>query len=175
MQSKLIEVVDYDLAWPAKFAEEAEKLREVIDDNLAGIEHAGSTAVPGLSAKPIIDILIGVFLLEAAKAAIPKIEALGYSYWREDTIPRRLYFVKGLPPNGPRSHHIHLVEKDTEFWRTHLLFRDILRADPAEARRYEELKIRLAAQFSGDREAYTDGKADYIQAVLDTHYHATKP
>lgn len=131
--------------------------------------------MPGLSAKPVIDILIGVYSLEAAKAVIPQIEALGYGYWREDTTPRRLYFVRGLPPNGPRSHHIHLVEKDTEFWRTHLLFRDILRADSAEARRYEELKTRLAAQFTNDREAYTDGKADYIQAILDTHYHATKP
>ena len=169
-----ITVVKYDPAWPAKFAAEAEKLREVIGDNLAGIEHIGSTAVPGLSAKPIIDILIGVHSLEAAKAAVPQIEALEYGYWREDTIPRRLYFVKGLPPNGPRSHHLHLVEQGTEFWRTHLLFRDILRADLAEAKRYEELKTRLAAQFTNDREAYTDGKADYIQAVLDTHYHATK-
>ena len=159
-------IVKYDPAWPAKFAGEAQKLREVFGDNLAAIEHAGSTAVPGLSAKPVIDILIGVPLLEAAKAAIPKIEALGYGYWREDTIPRRLYFVKGLPPNGPRSHHVHLVEKDSEFWRTHLLFRDILRADPEEARRYEELKLRLAARFTDDREAYTDGKADYIEAVL---------
>ena len=170
-----ISVVEYDPSWPTKFAEEAQKLREVIRTNLAGIEHVGSTAVPGLSAKPIIDILVGVHSLEAAKAAIPEIEALGYGYWREDTIPRRLYFVKGLPPNGPRSHHIHLVEKDTEFWRTHLLFRDVLRADPDEAKHYAELKLRLAAQFANDREAYTDGKSDFIQAVLDTHYYATKP
>ena len=125
-------------------------------------------------AKPIIDILVGVHSLETAKAAVPKIEALGYGYWREDTIPRRLYFVKGLPPNGPRSHHIHLVEQGTEFWRTHLLFRDILRADPNEARRYKALKRCLAAEFIDDREAYTNGKASYIHAVLDTHYHATK-
>lgn len=160
-------IVKYDPAWPAKFAGEAQKLREVLGTNLAAIEHAGSTAVPGLSAKPIIDILVGVHSLEAAKASIPEIEALGYGYWREDTIPRRLYFVKGLPPNGPRSHHIHFVEIGTDFWRTHLLFRDILRADPNEAKRYEGLKRLLAAQFTDDREAYTDGKAEYIQAVLE--------
>ena len=161
-----IVVVDYDPTWPAKFAAEAQILRKILSGNLAGMEHVGSTSVPSLAAKPIIDILIGVHSLEAAKAAVPEIEALGYSYWREDTIPKRLYFVKGLPPNGPRSHHIHLVEYDTEFWRTHLLFRDKLRADLEEARCYANLKRKLAAQFAGDREAYTEGKAAYIQAVL---------
>jgi len=159
-------IVKYDPAWPAKFAGEAQKLREVLGDNLAAIEHAGSTAVPGLSAKPVIDILIGVPSLEAAKAAIPKIEALGYGYWREDTIPRRLYFVKGLPPNGPRSHHVHLVDEDSPELRRHLAFRDYLRADPNEARRYEELKLRLAAEFKDNRETYINGKSEYIEAVL---------
>ena len=161
-----IAVVDYDPMWPAKFVAEAQTLREILGDHLAEIAHVGSTAVPGLAAKPVIDILIGVYSLEAAKAAVPEIEALGYSYWREDTVPKRLYFVKGLPPHGPRSHHIHLVEQGSEFWRTHLLFRDFLRANPEEARRYADLKHKLAAQFAGDREAYTEGKAEYIQAVL---------
>lgn len=139
------------------------------------MEHFGSTAVLGLSAKPIIDLLVAVRSLpEARTQAVPALEALGYAYWADDPSPDRLFFVKGLPPNGPRTHHIHIVEQGVsqdprlgEFSFTdRLLFRDCLRADPEEARRYEDLKRRLAAAFPDDREAYTNGKTDYIYGVM---------
>ncbi len=159
-------VAEYDPSWPVRFVEEAERIRQVIGDNFAATAHIGSTAVPGLAAKPIIDIMVGVHSLGAANASVPAMEALGYSYWREDTMPKRLYFVKGLPPNGPRTHHVHLVERESDFWRTHLLFRDYLRAHPGTAHDYAALKQNLAEQFRSDREAYTDAKSEFIRNVM---------
>ena len=110
----------------------------------------------------------------ASPQAIPALEALGYAYWRDDPAPDRLFFVKGLPPNGPRTHHVHLVElsvsKDPRLgaftFADRLRFRDYLRAHPEEAERYAALKRSLSAQFSEDREAYTQGKTEYVYAVM---------
>lgn len=131
------------------------------------IEHFGSTAVPGLPAKPIIDILLGVRSLEEARRdLIPIVESMGYSYWREDPNPAKLYAVKGLPPNGPRTHHLYIVEPESPIWEQ-LRFREYLRLHPDEADHYAVLKSRLAQQFHEDREAYTEGKSDYIKAVME--------
>ena len=168
-------LVDYNPQWPAQFAEEAVRLQSALGDSVVAVEHFGSTAVPGLSAKPIIDLLVAVRSLpEARQCAVPALEALGYAYWPADPAPDRLFFVKGLPPNGPRTHHVHIVEPSVshdprlgEFSFTdRLLFRDYLRAHPEEAERYAALKRDLAAQFSEDREAYTNGKTDYIYGVM---------
>ncbi len=170
-----ITLVNYDPAWPARFAAEAARIKAALGDSIATVEHFGSTAVPGLSAKPIIDLLVIVRSLpEARERAVPTLEALDYAYWADDPAPDRLFFVKGLPPNGPRSHHIHIVGSGVsqdprlgEFSFTdRLLFRDYLRADPEEARHYAELKRNLAARFPDDREAYTNGKTDYIYGVM---------
>ena len=160
-----ITLTKHDLRWPVLFAEEAARIRAAVDGGLiVGIEHFGSTAVPGLSAKPIIDLLVAVrSLAEARERVIPVLEAVGYSYWRDDPAPDRLFLVKGLPPNGPRTHHVHIVGQGTSADR--LLFRDVLRADPEEAKRYAALKQYLAARFPGDREAYTKGKTEYVYSV----------
>jgi GrpB-like predicted nucleotidyltransferase (UPF0157 family) len=160
-------IVPYDAAWPERFAVEAVALRAMLPPGLVTrIEHFGSTAVPRLDAKPIIDILVGVRSLAEAKSdSIGPLEAAGYSYWRANPDPNRLFLVKGLPPNGPRTHHLHLVEAESEMWGR-LLFRDYLREHNDEAARYAVLKRDLAARFSGDREAYTHGKTDYVTAVL---------
>jgi GrpB-like predicted nucleotidyltransferase (UPF0157 family) len=131
------------------------------------IEHFGSTAIPGLAAKPIIDILIAVTsLAEAREHAIPPLEAMGYSYWRENPKTDRLFLVKGLPPRADRrTHHIHMTQTNSELWQR-LLFRDYLRLHPVEARTYEQLKRILAANYHEDREAYTAAKTDYIQEVM---------
>jgi len=161
-----IMLAPYDSRWPYLFEEEAAHVRSLLDDLVTRIEHIGSTAVPGLPAKPIIDLLVGVRSLDAAKQqAVPVLEAIGYSYWRDNPNPQRMFLVKGLPPHGPRTHHIHMVEPTSAEWER-LLFRDYLREHADEARRYETLKRELAAQFPGDREAYTDGKAQYIAAVM---------
>ncbi len=160
-------IVDYNLLWPVLFEQEAIRLRQFLNEKLIiCVEHFGSTAVPGLAAKPIIDLLVGVHSLAQAKqVAVPPLEALGYSYWRDNPDPGRMFFVQGLPPNGPRTHHIHMVELNSLLWER-LLFRDFLRKYPDEAKRYAYLKCDLAHQFQRDREAYTNAKAEYIQSVM---------
>ncbi len=171
-----IALVPYDPHWPELFTLEAARIREVLgSDSIVAVEHFGSTAVPGLSAKPIIDLIVAVrSLAEARKYAVPALEVLGYVYWSDDPAPDRLFFVKGLPPNGPRAHHVHIVEPSVSHnprlgafsFADRLLFRDYLRAHPDEARRYEDLKRDLAARFPDDREAYTDGKTEYVYGVM---------
>lgn len=159
-------LVPYDAQWPQLFAQEAARVRHLLGDLVTRVEHIGSTAVPGLDAKPIIDLLVGVRSLREAKlAAVPILEAVGYSYWRDNPNQERMFLVRGLPPNGPRTHHIHMVEPTSESWER-VLFRDYLRAHPREVQRYGQLKHDLAAQFPHDREAYTDGKGAYIAGVL---------
>ena len=163
-----VELVAYDPDWPRQFAAEAERLRGVLDPaQVLGIEHFGSTAVPGLVAKPIIDILIAVPSLTRAKAeAIAPILSLGYVYWGDNPKQDRMFFVKGMPPYGTRrTHHVHITEPDGEMWQRRLAFRDYLRAHPDEAARYAALKHDLARRHAADREAYTDAKADYVEGV----------
>jgi GrpB-like predicted nucleotidyltransferase (UPF0157 family) len=163
-----VEVVNYDPRWPALFDEEAELLRANLDPSLiVGLEHFGSTAVPALSAKPIIDILIAVRSLADAQASfVEPLRNLDYVYWAENPRKDRMFFVKGMPPFGSgRSHHVHVTEPDGEMWQR-LAFRDYLRAHPEEARAYGQLKRRLASEHPTDREAYTSAKAAYIETVM---------
>ncbi|MGL6337513.1 MAG: GrpB family protein [Waterburya sp.] len=160
-------IVEYNPVWQLLFQEETERIYKVLDKTLiTRIEHFGSTAVPGLAAKPIIDLLIGVRSLSIAKQiAVSPLESLGYAYWHDNPDPQRMFFVKGLPPNSPRTHHIHMVEPDSILW-SRLLFRDYLRQYPDEAKNYARLKRQLANHFTSDREAYTQGKTEYIQSVM---------
>src|SRR5947207_115171 len=110
--------------------------------------------IPGMPAKPILDIGIAVANFEEAVRCIPPMEQLGYTYKSENGIPRRHYFVKG----APRTHHVHMVEIESEGWRSNLLFRDYLIKNPETAREYGKLKQELAKQFATNREAYQAGK-----------------
>ncbi len=160
-------IVKYDPHWSNMFEQEAAQIAEVLSrDLVVGIEHIGSTAVPGLAAKPIIDLLVIVdSLVEAKQVAVSPLEKLGYAYWLDNPDSQRMFFVKGLPPNSPRTHHIHIIESDS-ILRERLLFRDYLRAHPDEAFRYAQLKRHLAQQFATDREAYTSGKTEYVQSII---------
>ena len=163
-----IEIVDYDPRWPLLFDQEAKRLRAALDPSLiVGLEHFGSTAVPDLSAKPIIDILIAVRSLAEVQASfVESLKNLDYVYWADNPSKDRMFFVKGMPPFGSRrSHHVHVTEPDGEMWRR-LAFRDYLRAHPEEARTYERLKRRLAAEHPTDRETYTDAKSAYVETVM---------
>lgn len=171
-----IALVEYDPRWPGLFAQEAGRIRAALGEEMVvAVEHFGSTSVPGLSAKPVIDMLVGVrSVAEAREQAVPALESLGYAFWYDNPDAVHLFFVKGLPPNGPRTHHIHMIESATFrdpkneaflFW-DRLRFRDYLRAHPDEARRYEAVKRDLAARSPDDREAYTDGKTEYVYGVM---------
>jgi GrpB-like predicted nucleotidyltransferase (UPF0157 family) len=163
-----IEIVEYDPRWPTRFAEEAELLRVALDPALViGLEHFGSTAIPGMVAKPIIDILIAVrSIAEARGTAVEPLQRLGYVFWADNPKTDRMFFVKGMPPYGVRrTHHVHITEPTAEPW-LNLPFRDYLRAHPDEAQRYERLKRNLAIVHCTDREAYTDAKAAFVEEIL---------
>jgi GrpB-like predicted nucleotidyltransferase (UPF0157 family) len=160
-------IVEYDPNWVLLFEQEVARIQAVLDrDLITRIEHFGSTAVPGLAAKPIIDLLVGVSSLAKAKqVAVSQLEYLGYAYWFDNPDPQRMFFVKGLPPKSPRTHHIHMVEPDSLLWER-LLFRDYLRRHSDEAAYYAQLKYNFAQRFSIDREAYTTSKVEYIESVM---------
>ncbi len=160
-------IEEYNPRWPLLFNEESAKIFQVLgQDPIIRMEHVGSTSVLGLAAKPIIDIFVQVPSLDEAKQfAVRPLEKLGYAYWFDNPDPERMLFVKGLPPNGPRTHHIHVVESES-ILQKHLLFRDYLRQHPDEALRYVQLKRHLAEEFLTDRETYTSGKTEYVQSIL---------
>ena len=165
-----IAVVPYDPAWPRMFEEEKKHLLDCFPQKLIRrVEHFGSTAIPGLAAKPIVDVLVEVGSLEEAKARIaPALEAQGYDYfWRathgEDGPPFYAWFIKRNSA-GVRTHHIHMVESDFEHW-DRLFFRDYLIADPETAKEYETLKHTLARDYPNDRVAYTNGKSEFVVRI----------
>ncbi len=171
-----VSIVPSDPEWPRLFEIEAENLRRRLPESLiARIEHFGSTAVPGLSAKPVIDILVEVRSLEETRRSIvPLLESEGYEYfWRTDVSPPYAWFIK-RNSEGQRTHHIHMVEADSKLWER-LYFRDYLREFPDEARRYEELKRHLSDKYPNDRFAYTNGKAEFVATLTERalqHYRA---
>jgi GrpB-like predicted nucleotidyltransferase (UPF0157 family) len=157
--------VPYDEAWPVRYAEERAALLAAIGDwVLGGVHHVGSTAVPGLDAKPTIDILVGVRDLQEARLSFDRLGALGYLYapYRASEMH---WFCK--PDPSRRTHHLHLVATDSARFRDELAFRDHLRGHPDVAEEYARLKRRLANAFEHDREAYTAAKADFIRGVVD--------
>ncbi len=160
-------VVEPDPRWPSMFDAEAARIRAAAGPLLVALEHTGSTAVPGLAAKPIIDMLGGVERLADADALVQRIVALGYEYVTkyEAEIPDRRYFVR-RDARGARTHHRHVVPVGNWFWTQHLAFRDHLRARPDAVARYAALKLELAAKHGTDREAYTAGKGAFIGACI---------
>ena len=159
-----IEIVSYDPLWPKKFEIERLLLQDTLAPWTAGpIEHIGSTAVAGLAAKPVIDIMTGVQSLGASRPAIAALLHLDYVYYpyQPDVMH---WFCKPSP--SLRTHHLHLVPVASLLWAQRLSFRDALRSDAALAAEYAELKLRLAHQFPLDREVYTDGKTAFIRRVL---------
>ena len=159
-----VELAPYDPAWPALFQDECARLHTLLAPWLAGsIEHIGSTAVPGMMAKPVIDIMAGVETLETSRPAIAAVTSFGYCYFVYQAHLEH-WFCK--PSFEHRTHHVHLVPFESELWHQRLAFRDALRANDALAAEYAELKQVLARTFEFDREAYTDAKAPFIARVL---------
>jgi GrpB-like predicted nucleotidyltransferase (UPF0157 family) len=166
-----VTIADYDPAWPEAFARERDHLRACLPPGVIGrIEHFGSTAVPGLAAKPVVDMLVEVTDLDAVRrTVVPILEAQGYDYfWRatkgDDGPPFYAWFIARETATGARTHHIHMVEHHFPQWDS-LRFRDHLIANPDAAREYEALKRRLAFEHAHDRIAYTRGKTAFIERV----------
>jgi|APHig6443717497_1056834.scaffolds.fasta_scaffold53176_2 GrpB-like predicted nucleotidyltransferase (UPF0157 family) len=166
MEHSPVFIVPYDPAWPQLFEEEKARILNDIGAYVISIEHMGSTAVPGLAAKPVIDILIGVRSLADSSLFIPPLTARGYEYVSlyEDEMPFRRYLHRKI--NGAHTHHLHMVEPDTEFYRVQLATRDYLRTHPEARDEYAALKLQLAEKYRNDRDSYTDAKGPFIQAIL---------
>ncbi len=158
---KPVVIADYDPEWPGTFRNEKKILEETLGENALAIEHIGSTSVEGLAAKPIIDILIGVKSLDEAQICIDRIVKLGYVYHPEyeNELPDRRYFDKP-------GFHIHMAEKDGNFWKKHVFFRDYLGAHPETKREYEDLKKKLSVEYRNDRGTYTDMKGPFIEGIV---------
>ena len=168
-----VAVVPYDPRWPKQFEDERLNLLSLLPaDLIRRIEHFGSTAVPGLPAKPIVDMLVEVTSLEQTRERIPPIlEDQGYEYfWRpskgDSTPPFYAWFIK-RDRDGNRTHHIHMVEAHFEHW-DRLLFRDYLIEHPDVAHEYASLKIALSNTHKHDRVAYTEAKTEFIRQVTET-------
>jgi GrpB-like predicted nucleotidyltransferase (UPF0157 family)/ADP-ribose pyrophosphatase YjhB (NUDIX family) len=158
-----VRIVPYDPAWPGLYEREAERLRRALAGLPFRVDHVGSTSVPGLAAKPIVDVLGGRPAGSDARQYVEAIAALGWVHRGENGVPGRDYFRLGDPV---RTHHLHLFEEASPAWREHLAFRDALRDRPALAREYGRLKRAIAARHARDRAAYTGAKAPFIRDVL---------
>ncbi len=162
-----IVVSNYNPAWSAAFEQERTSLHTALGHLVLTIEHIGSTAVPGLAAKPIIDLQLSVrCLAEARSRCIGPLQALGYAYMPqyEAWLLGELFFRKGL--SGPWTHHLHILQGDDPRWEDRLLFRDHLRNHPKVARAYAQLKRDLAAEFDDDISGYRNAKDAFVAATM---------
>jgi GrpB-like predicted nucleotidyltransferase (UPF0157 family) len=162
-----IVVSDYNPAWSATFEQERTNLHTALGPLVMTIEHIGSTGVPGLAAKPIIDIQLSVrSLAKARSSCVGPLQALGYAYMPhyEAWLLGELFFRKGL--SGPWTHHLHVLQGDDPQWQDRLLFRDYLRNDPEVARAYAKLKSDLSAAFDNDISGYKNAKNAYVAATM---------
>lgn len=167
LASGAVRLATADPSWPALFAAERGRLLAAAGDLPLVIEHVGSTAVPGLPAKPILDLMGGRPAGSDLAPYVAALEAAGYRHRGEYGIPGRHYFVRD-DAERRRTHHLHVVEHEGVFWREHLAFRDALRADPALRDAYAALKRDLAARLPRDRAAYTDGKTAFVRRAVAT-------
>jgi GrpB-like predicted nucleotidyltransferase (UPF0157 family) len=167
LESGTVRLVPYNSAWPTLFIEERDRLDQYFADASlrATIEHTGSTAIPALAAKPILDILVGYPKGSSVAEYIDVLVRAGYAHRGEQGIPGREFFRRG----DPRAYHIHLAAVGSTFWHDHLTFRDRLRADDSLRDAYAALKRDLAARFPRDRESYIEAKTSFVKAVLEPH------
>ncbi len=165
LENGTVRVVPYDERWPVLFERAAQEIREAVGVEALAVHHVGSTAVPGLASKPILDILVGVSNFDRAEDLVPKIEQLGYEYRPGEDIPDRHYFRR--PRALVRTHHLSLAVPTSHHFRVTLAFRDALRGDPSLTAKYGQLKQDLAERYPRDREAYLEGKAAFVQEVLE--------
>jgi GrpB-like predicted nucleotidyltransferase (UPF0157 family) len=166
MKQPALIIAAYSPEWPREFDRERAALAAALAPLPVHIEHIGSTSVPGMSAKPIIDIMLGAPSLEEVEARMATIEQLGYEHLPEmrELMPDNRFFAK--PATLPRRFHLHAVEYDGEFWRDHIAFRDMLREDSQLAAQYVALKSRLAREFKLQPKRYTDAKGPFINAAV---------
>lgn len=158
---RAVRIAEYDPAWPEQFRRLARRAADALGEIVLAIEHVGSTAVPGLAAKPVVDLDV-VVRREDVSRAIDRLAAIGYAHRGARGVPGREAF---RPPPGEAKHHLYVCVPESPRLRDHLLFRDYLRAHPETAREYAALKRALADSHRDDRDAYQDAKGAFVDAV----------
>jgi GrpB-like predicted nucleotidyltransferase (UPF0157 family) len=173
LEPQAARLVEYDPRWPELFDAEAGRLREVLGARIGAVEHIGSTSIPGMPAKPVLDLMASVATLEEAQRMIGELEAIGYLWGPRDMqdVPDRRYFVRNRE-DGASTHHLSLAEATSVFWRRQIAFRDYLRANLDSREAYAQLKRELAARFPADRPSYTEGKTGFVSQVLRAAAHS---
>jgi len=169
-------IAEYNPRWPTMYEEEKARILGAVGHKIVAIEHIGSTAVPGLGAKPIIDIMAAVHRISDSQECIELLQTLGYKYHYYPEFPDRCVFVDG--PMGTGPHHLHMTEHMSDFWIEKLLFRDYLRAHPEVTEEYYHLKKEWATKYGVDRdkyETYTEAKTPFIQSVMARARTESKP
>jgi GrpB-like predicted nucleotidyltransferase (UPF0157 family) len=164
--AKPVRIVPYDAQWPEQFREIQGRLWAAISGLAIRIEHVGSTSVPGLAAKPVIDIDILIDSRDRLPAVVARLAELGYEHRGDLGIPDRDAF---RPPDGPPPHHLYVCPAESLALRNHLVFRDHLRHHSEDAAEYAALKSRLAESFAHDRERYTEGKTEFVLSILSRY------
>lgn len=162
--SEDVQLVGYDPSWPRRYEEFALWLRKSLGDDIAlRVEHYGSTSIPGIPAKPIIDVIVEIPSFEAAKPRVlPVLNEPCWEYWWYSD---HLTFIRRSRLQGERTHHVHMAPRGHPLWDG-IPFRDYLRSHPDEARRYAELKRQLATSYRGDRERYTEAKTEFVRSIV---------
>jgi GrpB-like predicted nucleotidyltransferase (UPF0157 family) len=164
LEKGFVRLLPHTEEWHQMFAEEKARLQDAIGEFVVGIEHVGSTSVCGIAAKPILDIAIAITDKATGEKCVAPLENIGYVYRGENGIPGRFYFVKGSSER--RTHHLHMLLAGSDELRNHLAFRDYLLQNSDAAAEYDRLKKELANKYGNDRDAYLDGKAEFVEKIL---------
>jgi GrpB-like predicted nucleotidyltransferase (UPF0157 family) len=161
LRKGIVRLAPHTARWAELYREEEARLRAALDGVLLDVQHFGSTSIPGIRAKPILDVLVAVRRLDDVLGRRPQLQALGYGHVPGAGVPGHHVFGKGQP----RTHLLHVVEHGSRGWSENLWFRDRLRADPALGAEYDALKLRLAQAHGDDRARYTEAKGAFIQRI----------
>lgn len=162
-----VALLPYDRAWAKEAAMEKERLMSVCGEYVEAIEHIGSTAIPGLCAKPIIDMSIGLKRFRDAPLLITPLNSIGYHFYKH--FQHQMLFCRG--PNEKRTHYLHIMRYQGKKWKHDLAFRAYLRSHPSDRSRYAKLKHTLAKRYHSDRQSYSDGKHDFITSIITKANH----
>ncbi|QPC46966.1 GrpB family protein [Mangrovibacillus cuniculi] len=158
-----VSLIHYKEEWSEIFHKDKNMILQILGNNIVDIQHVGSTAIPGISAKPIIDILVGLKNIFETESFISKLEEKNYKYRPNASTKDRLFFIKGT--EDFRTHHLHVVQHDSNEWNRMIHFRDYLRENVNVALEYNKLKEELAVKFPNNREEYTKGKEDFVKQI----------
>jgi GrpB-like predicted nucleotidyltransferase (UPF0157 family) len=162
LESGVVRLVEYDVRWPELFAAEEQRIRDRSGALALRLEHVGGTSIPGMWAKPVLDIAAGLPRDASSRDYVAALQEAGYEHRGERGVPGREFFCRGRP----RAYHLHLVEEGGLLWRDYLAFRDYLRAHADATRRFSDVKRALAARFPRDREAYMTAKSSHVEEIL---------